>query len=263
MFESIHGKSLTHLRRSNSLNAIDIIKEKRCGKIKGRTVADGRKQRDFYSKFEISSPALSLEDFLGTLAIDAAEERHIDIADVTGAFLIADMDDFVIVKLQGPAIEALMKINKNKYKDFVIKNKGKEILYVKLLKAMYGTLKAPLLWYTRFANTLKEDDFVINEYDNCVANKTINGCQFTICWYVDNIKFSHKVMKVVKQVIRNIEKKFDKMTVTHGNTQSYLGMNFIIKDKAIHMEMENYLKDCIQDFSQEINMAAKTQPSHL
>ena len=123
---------------------------------------------------------------------------------------------------------------------------------------MYGTLKAPLLWYTLFAKTLKEDSFVINKYDNCVANKTINASQFTICWYVDNIKFSHKDMKVVKQVIRNIEKKFDKMTATHGNTQSYLGINFTIKDLAIHMEMEDYLKDCIQDFPEEINMAAKT-----
>ena len=145
VFEPIHGKSLTYLQRSNTLNAINLIKEKRCGKIKGRTVADGRKQRHFYSKFETSSPALSLEAFFGTLAIDAAEERQIAIVDVTGAFLKADMDDFVIVKLQGPAIKALMKINKNKYKDFVIKNKEEEVLYAKLLKAMYETLKAPLL----------------------------------------------------------------------------------------------------------------------
>ena len=41
VFEPIHGKSLTYSQRLNALNAIDLIKEKRCGKIKGRTVADG------------------------------------------------------------------------------------------------------------------------------------------------------------------------------------------------------------------------------
>ena len=136
------------------------------------------------------------------MAIDAAEERHIAIADVTGAFLKDDMDDFVIVELQEPAIKALLNINKNRYKDFVIKNKKKNVPYIKLLKAMYGTLKALLLWYTLFANTLKEDGVVINEYNNCVANKTIHGSQFTICWYVDDIKFSHKDKEVVKQVIK-------------------------------------------------------------
>ena len=129
VFEPIHGKSLTCSQRLNALNVIDLIKQKRYGKIKGRTVADGRKKRDFYSKFETSSPALSLEGFLGTLAIDAAED--IAIADVTGAFLKADINDFVIVKLQGAAIEALMKMNKNRFKDFVIKNTRNDVLYVK------------------------------------------------------------------------------------------------------------------------------------
>ena len=105
----------------------------------------------------------------------------------TGAFLKAKMDDFVVVKLQGPAVEALLKINKNKYKDYIIETKKEKVLYVKLLKAMYGTLKAPLLWYTLFTNILEEVGFTINPYHNCVANKVINGKKFTICWYVDDI----------------------------------------------------------------------------
>ena len=256
--EPVYGKDLTYSKQVNALNAIDLIKEKRCGKIKGRTVADGRKQCDFYSKYKTSSPVLSLEGFLGTMAIDAAEERHIAIADVTGAFLKADMDKFVLVKLQGPAIEVLLKVNRKRYENFVTKEKKKNVLYIKLLKAMYGTLKAPLLWYTLFTNTLKEDGFIINEYDNCVANKLINGSQFTICWYVDDIKFSHKDIEIVKKVIKKIERKFDQMTVTHGNVQTYLGMNFEIKDKVIHLEMEEYLKDCMQDFPAEIDTATKT-----
>ena len=48
------------------------------------------------------------------------------------------------------------------------------------------------------------------------------------------------------------------MTITHGNVQTYLGMNFTVKNKMVYMEMEEYLKDCIQDFPEEINVSAKT-----
>jgi len=43
------------------LQVIDLIKEKRCGRIKERTVVDGKGQRGRYSKLETSSSALTLE----------------------------------------------------------------------------------------------------------------------------------------------------------------------------------------------------------
>ena len=63
--------------KKGTLHTIDLIKEKWTGKLKGRTVADGRKQRPLYDKHEISSPALSQDGFLGSLVIDANENRHI------------------------------------------------------------------------------------------------------------------------------------------------------------------------------------------
>ena len=106
---------------------------------------------------ETSSPTLSLEGFTTSLIIDAAEGRIVAIADVAGAFLKADMDDFVVVKLQGPAVEALVQINKKKYHRYITEKGRNKIWYLRLLKAMYGTLKAPILWYSLFANTLKEN----------------------------------------------------------------------------------------------------------
>ena len=123
---------------------------------------------------------------------------------------------------------------------------------------MYGMLKAPILWYGLFANTLKENGYTINRYDNCVANKEINGKQFTICWYVDDIKFSHVDETVVKEEIKKIEQKFDKMTILHGKRYTYLGMNFEIKNNTVVMEMVEYLEDCIRDFPENIDIAAKT-----
>ena len=121
------------------------------------------------------------------------------IADVTGAFLKVDMDNFVVIKLQGHAVEALLDTNREKYEKYIVNTKSDKIIYIKFLKAMYGTLKALLLWYTLFADTLKDESFTVNPYNNCIANKIINGHQFTICWYVDDIKLSHKDESEIKK----------------------------------------------------------------
>ena len=53
------------------LNAINLIKEKRDGTIKGRTCADGIKQHLYFKEYEsVESPAVSLEDFFTTLLVD-------------------------------------------------------------------------------------------------------------------------------------------------------------------------------------------------
>jgi len=70
------------------------------------------------------------------------------------------------------------------------------MLYVKLRKALYGTLQVALLFWKLLSNTLKEWGFTINEYDHCVANKTINGRQCTIIWHLDDLKISHVDKKV-------------------------------------------------------------------
>jgi hypothetical protein len=66
------------------------------------------------------------------------------------------------------------------------------ILCVRLGKAMYECVKSALLWYNLFSTTLKEMlGFTLHQYDPWIANKTINGSQCTIVWYVDDTKISH------------------------------------------------------------------------
>jgi len=78
--------------------------------------------------------------------------------------------------------------------------KGKPMLYVQLKKALYGTLQAALLFWKLLSTTLQEWGFTINRYDQCVANKVINGKQCTIIWHVDDLKISHLDKKVVEDI---------------------------------------------------------------
>jgi len=112
----------------STLNVIDLIKEKRCGKIKGRTVVDGRGQRGNYEKNETSSSALTLEAFIAILAIDAAESQDVATADIAGEFLKADQPDLVTVKIRGPAVDAILEVNREKYEPYVTHENGKRVL---------------------------------------------------------------------------------------------------------------------------------------
>ena len=124
-------------------------------------------------------------------AIAAKEKRDVATADVAGAYLNAEMDEFVLVKFTGRALEIICEVNPS-FKAGIRKEKGRDVLYLKLAKALYGCLKSALLWYRLFKGTLEKMGFKLNRYDPCVANKDITGKQCTIGWWVDDNFISHK-----------------------------------------------------------------------
>ena len=181
-----------------------FLKEKRDGTIKERGCTDGRPQRQYTSKTEVSSPTMSLEALMLSCAIDAKEGRYVVVADIPGAFLHADMDEDVHMILEGTIAELIVKLEPSLYQKHVwYTQKGKPMLYVQLKKALYGTLQAALLFWRLLSDTLQEWGFEINPYDQCVANKNIEGKQCTILWHVDDLKISHVSRDVVEDIIKN------------------------------------------------------------
>jgi hypothetical protein len=221
VFKGIQASTLMKLQKKEALRAINLIKEKRCGIIKGRTVADGRAQCNKYDKVETTSPTMSNDALMLTFLVDALERRAVATADVPGAYLHADMDDFTLLKFVGHSVDILCKTNPE-YEKFVTEENGKKVLYLQLLKALYGCIKSAMLWYELFVDTLKSMGFVLNPYDLCVANKMINGKQCTIAWYVDDLKVSHVDKSVVGSILDTIESKFRKLAITTRKKHTYL-----------------------------------------
>ena len=88
------------------------------------------------------------------------------------------MEQDVHMLLEGTIAELIVKLEPSLYREFVWRNKhGKPMLYVKLKKALYGTL---LLFWRLLSDTLVDWVFKLNDYDKCVANKTIIRKQCTI-----------------------------------------------------------------------------------
>ena len=102
---------LTRKQKRMALRAINTIKLKRCGKIKGRTVADGRTQHSLYDKSETSSAACHNDPLMLTMVVEAKERRCVGTGDVPGAYLHAYMKDFVLIKFIGHSVEILCKQN--------------------------------------------------------------------------------------------------------------------------------------------------------
>jgi hypothetical protein len=179
-------------------------------------VADGRPQKGMYDKSETASPTVSTDALMVSIIVDAFERRDVATADIAGAYLKAYMKDYTIMKFSGPSVDILCSM-KPEYARYVIIENGVKVIYVRLVKAIYGCVQSALLWYKVFHSYLKEIGFELNPYDPCVANKVIDGKQCTIAWYVDDTKISHVNSSVVTDIIEQIESRFGKMTVTRGD----------------------------------------------
>jgi hypothetical protein len=114
--------------------------------------------------------------------------------------------------------------------------------------------------YTDASEDLKSQGFELNPYDPCVANKVIDGDQFTLAWRVDDIKISHKDTKEVSKVIAWLKSIYgDNMHMSRGLVHDYLGMTLDYATKGeVKVTMVDYLKGLLDDFQEVIEWRAHT-----
>jgi Reverse transcriptase (RNA-dependent DNA polymerase). len=239
---------------------VQLIKLKKNGILRGRTCADGRKQRSYILAEDATSPTVSNEALLLTCVTDAKEGRRVVTADVPGAFLHADIgDDVVHVIVEGEQLKILLKSNPS-YSRYVHKDPrtGKDRLYLRLKKALYGTLKAARLFYEDLTKHLKKYGFVANPYDPCVMNKDIEGSQCTIAWHVDDIKISHKKQSVLEDVLNHLQSIYGALTITRGNKHTFVGMDLEFKKGKVEISMQSYLNEAIDAFPEEIKQTVSS-----
>ena len=126
----VKSESLTRDQRRNALRYLMFLKQKRCGKVKARGCADGRKQRVYKTKDETSAPTVHTESLFLSSVIDAKEGRQVVTCDIPGAFMHADMDELLHLKLEGPLAELLTKVDPKLYSPYITKERGNKVLYV-------------------------------------------------------------------------------------------------------------------------------------
>ena len=150
----LQPKEMTYEQKKAALRYLMFLKKKRCGRIKGRGCSGGRKQRVYISKEERSSPTVTTEGMILSCILDVMEGRYVVTVDIPWAFLHADMDDIVNMRLDGVMDELLVKVEPKTYSKHLVLENREKVLYVRLKKAFYGTLKASLLFWKHLTGKL-------------------------------------------------------------------------------------------------------------
>ncbi len=133
-----------------ALSSLLFLKEKRTGKIKGRACINGAPQRKYIPKEKAALPTVSTESTFIIAAIAAKEKRKVQCYDIPSAFVNTDVDGDVLMVLRGELADMMVQIVPQFYrKCMTVDRKGTPILYVKLQKALYGLMRASLLFYRK------------------------------------------------------------------------------------------------------------------
>ena len=124
-------------------------------------------------------------------------------------------------------------------------------------------MKSALLFYRKLVADLISIGFVLNPYDPCVANKTIDGKQLTVCWHVDDLFLGHEDPTVVTNFLTWLASRYDtddkKLNVTRGYTHDYLGMNLDFSQSGdVRIDMVPYLTKIIDAFPEKITGVQST-----
>ena len=179
-------------------------------------------------------------------------------ADIPNAFIQAEMPNIkdgserILMKIGGSLVDMLLDINPALYGSKIVYENGKKVVYVWIIRAIYGMLEAAILWYKKFRKELEEYGFIFNPYDSCVANKNVNGSQQTIIFHVDDLKSSHIDPRVNDKFIVWLNSRFGEhgeVVSKRGMIHEYLGMTLDYTESgAIHIDMTKYVKEMINYF---------------
>ena len=194
--------------------------------------------------------------------VDAAEGRDVATADIPGAFMQANMDELVHMRLEGTMAELLVKLDPKLYRKHVRTENGKPVLHVELVNTLCGMLRASLLFWKKLLALLVGWGFTINPYDWCVANKMVNGKQLTVLWHVDDLKISHVSAQVATNFIDQVDGEFGKealLTIKHGKVHEYLGMTLDFSDAGkFQVKMLDYIDNMLNGLPADMTGEAGT-----
>ena len=155
------------------------------------------------------------------------------------------------MKFTGQIVDILIKMNLGRYKGFIVYENRKKVIYVEVIRAIYGMIIASMLWYQKFHKDLEGHGFKFNLYDPFVANKMVNGKQQTVRFHVDDLMSSHEDKRVNDKFLKWLQEKYDKhgaMKGTRGKEHNYLGQIMKFKKQALEIDQTKYVEKMIDEF---------------
>jgi hypothetical protein len=167
--------------------------------------------------------------------------------------------------LKGDLADMMVQIAPKTYRKYITTDKkGTRILYVTLQKALYGLMRASLLFYRKLRKELEGYGLVVNPYDPCVANMMMKGGkQLTVAWHVDDLMVSCKDDFELRKFLCYLANIYGpKLSMHTGRKHDYLGVDMEFwEDGVLEVSMFKYSNNVIEDFPEIIRGRAAT-PAH-
>ena len=136
----VHPEGLSKEQFAKVLEYLMFLKEKWSSVIKGWGCTDGHAQGLYTGKAESASPTILTESVLLTTVIEAQEHHTANTADIPGAFMQGDQDEVIHMVLHGQLATMLIECDPDLYAPYCHQEKGQPVLYVQLMKGLYGCL---------------------------------------------------------------------------------------------------------------------------
>jgi hypothetical protein len=229
------------------------------------STGDPHRMKPSLPKEDAASPTVSTESTFITVTIAASKKRRVRCYDVPSAFVNTDVDEDVIMVLKGELADMMVQIAPEVYRKYITADKkGTRILYVKLQKALYGLMRASLLFYRKLRKEFESYGLTINPYDPCVANmETKSGKQLTVIWHVDDLMTTCEDDFELTRFSCYMGRLYGpKLSMHLGKKHDYLGVDMEFGDDGgLEVSMFAYLKNVISDFPELIQGRAAT-PAH-
>ena len=137
-------KMLTQDQRNNALPCLIFLTEKRDDSVKARMCVDGSKQE--MDKSEVLAPTISTDELFITLVVDAYEGRDVATIHIPEAFLKTSVKPGNYIKFTGVMLYILCQLNPSLYRQYVVLENGRKLLYTEAHKAVYVMVDSAFLF---------------------------------------------------------------------------------------------------------------------
>lgn len=199
----------------------------RIAKYKARLVAQGFKQIKGDSYDETFSPVVNFGIIRVFFSLLLVFQKWVHIqCDVTSAYLYAPLQERVFMT-QPPG--------------FIVN--GKENLYCKLDKALYGLHQSGRVWYYEIHRVLSELGFKKLQSCNCVY--TLNS-EVVLLLYVDDMVIFGKDQTQANNALKKLNEKFDLKVL--GRTKKLLGVEFEETNNFLLLHQHQYIQEVFTRF---------------
>ena len=196
-------------------------------KLKSRVVALGYRQRAGIDYDELFSPTARFESLRTILSIASAEKLELLQADVTSAFLNAELKETVYVT-QIPGFE----------------DGTNRVL--KLRKCLYGLKQSPRAFHLKLRDIMRGKlSLLQSTSDPCIFYR--NGSEkIIILTYVDDMILAASSKTIIIDALDLIKEELD---ITHKPLTYFLGIQVIINPKTgIFIHQQKYILELLEKF---------------